>query len=278
MIISNDDLIDVENSLNMSDLESLTQDSFAEIESLEKELGIVQLCDMSSSSITSTIVDSPAELHEFSLRRTNVEYSFELAVAESERESLQDDLDSLRCKYEDMERALVECKEANFNLNTLNLKLTTEKEELQKQIKMVTRERDELIGKKYVKDHLSVFVHSNNDGIRDSNHGDNGSNQSTSDVLVEKILREELIKQRRKFEDLEFKYAEAKSSLARSMQAQEDILMTKEQAEIERNQDRAARLYLEKERDAYKAAYEATLKQFEKSKSVKKLSLRSPLK
>ena len=67
-----------------------------------------------------------------------------------------------------------------------------------------------------------------------------------------------------RYKDLEFKLAEARSKLARAQQAQDDHLIAREASDklLEREKQRSA--HLEKERDAYAAAYEASLKHFER--------------
>ena len=66
------------------------------------------------------------------------------------------------------------------------------------------------------------------------------------------------------FKDLEFRLAEARSKLARALQSQDDHLLAREMAEKRLDQEKLARSHAEKERDAYAAAYEASLKHFEK--------------
>lgn len=67
-----------------------------------------------------------------------------------------------------------------------------------------------------------------------------------------------------KYKDLEFKLAEARSKLARAQQAQDDHLLARELAEKRLEQEKLGRSHAEKERDAYAAAYEASLKHFER--------------
>jgi len=67
-----------------------------------------------------------------------------------------------------------------------------------------------------------------------------------------------------RFKDLEFKLAEARSKLARAQQSQDDHLLARELAEKRLEQEKLSRSHAEKERDAYAAAYEASLKHFEK--------------
>lgn len=66
------------------------------------------------------------------------------------------------------------------------------------------------------------------------------------------------------FRLLEFKLAETRSKLARTQQLYEDLHLAKEHALREMEQERISRVHVEKERDAYSAAYEASLQHFEK--------------
>jgi len=77
--------------------------------------------------------------------------------------------------------------------------------------------------------------------------------------------------EQKRYNELEFKLAETRGLLARALQAQEDSQLARELAEKRLEQERSIRLHAEKERDAYSAAYEASLKHFEKW-SEKKLS------
>eukprot|EP01031_Cornospumella_fuschlensis_P034820 gene34820-42169_t len=66
------------------------------------------------------------------------------------------------------------------------------------------------------------------------------------------------------FRLLEFKLAETRSKLARAQQVFEDCHLAKEQALRELEAERQRRIHVEKERDAYSAAYEASLQHFER--------------
>ena len=239
------------------DLESLAIESLAEIENLEKELGFVPLREAFDNSTLSESEILRSPVSNLVYKRVNVEHSFELADSESERECLQDKYDSLRNRNEELEQLLVE-KDAQYDaiLKAHDVALV-EIEDLKRTIKQLKSERDEAIGQRFIMQQQSVL-----------------DSSIISDSAIEKILREELIKQRKKFDELEFKFAEARSALARAQQCMEDHVMSRELAETERNQDRAARLLAERERDAYMAAYEASVRHLDKSKGS--LGVRKP--
>jgi hypothetical protein len=65
------------------------------------------------------------------------------------------------------------------------------------------------------------------------------------------------------FNDVEMRLAETRSRLARSAQALDDQKIARECLEKELQMERKVRMHCEKERDAYMAAYEASLKHFE---------------
>jgi hypothetical protein len=72
------------------------------------------------------------------------------------------------------------------------------------------------------------------------------------------------------FRQVEFKLAETRSKLARSQQAFDDLVLAKDSALLELEKERMIRLHIEKERDAYSAAYEQSLNHFEKWTSKSK--------
>jgi AmiR/NasT family two-component response regulator len=69
--------------------------------------------------------------------------------------------------------------------------------------------------------------------------------------------------------DLEYKLGEARSKLARTQQSLEDQILARELVEKELEKERLMRMHSEKERDAYSAAYEASLKHFERWSKTK---------
>lgn len=67
-----------------------------------------------------------------------------------------------------------------------------------------------------------------------------------------------------RFRLVEFKLAETKSRLARTLQTFDDLTLAKDFALKELEQERLMRIHAEKERDAYCAAYEASLSHFDR--------------
>lgn len=67
-----------------------------------------------------------------------------------------------------------------------------------------------------------------------------------------------------RFRQVEFKLAEAKARLARTLQTFDDLTLAKDFALKELEQERLMRIHAEKERDAYCAAYEASLSHFDR--------------
>jgi hypothetical protein len=74
------------------------------------------------------------------------------------------------------------------------------------------------------------------------------------------------------FRELEFKLAETRSKLARTQQAYDDLSLAKDSALIELEKERMIRVHVEKERDAYSAAYEQSLLHFERWSTKTKLT------
>jgi hypothetical protein len=66
------------------------------------------------------------------------------------------------------------------------------------------------------------------------------------------------------FREMEFKLAETRSKLARTLQTYDDLTLMKDFALKQLEQEKLARIHVEKERDAYSAAYEASLTHFDK--------------
>jgi len=86
--------------------------------------------------------------------------------------------------------------------------------------------------------------------------------QSAADVAATRSKSSEDLEER--YKELEFTLAETRSKLARAQQAQDDHLLARELAEKRLDQEKVGRSHAEKERDAYAAAYEASLKHFER--------------
>jgi len=86
--------------------------------------------------------------------------------------------------------------------------------------------------------------------------------QSAADAVASRSKSSEDLEER--YKELEFTLAETRSKLARAQQAQDDHLLARELAEKRLEQEKVGRSHAEKERDAYAAAYEASLKHFER--------------
>eukprot|EP01039_Chlorochromonas_danica_P001301 gene1301-1420_t len=208
----------------MSDLElDLEQELLQELEKFdsmfaehEEEEGQLQLHDLSLSHNQS---QSQSRLSRGTLS------AYELAVAESEKEELQDRLRVLLSKTEDFDQQLRDLTAENLALRCANDQLYHENQ------------------------HLKLSL-SEYEKIHQSNGLSGGS--ATQHIELED------------FRLLEFKLAETRSKLARTQQLNEDLHLAKEQALRELDQERLTRIHIEKERDAYSAAYEASLQHFER--------------
>lgn len=181
----------------------------------------------------------------YKLRGMNGRFSltaYELAEAESEREELQDKLRLLLSKTEEYDQNLAVITKENQEIKALTNQLSKENESLRKQLEDIRKQQQ----------------------VNNNENNDN-SNQS-------KISKSELggnVTSNKEFQDLEFKLAETKSKLARMQQAYEDLQIAKELALQELEQEKLARMHIEKERDAFSAAYEASLMHIEKWSKVK---------
>lgn len=96
--------------------------------------------------------------------------------------------------------------------------------------------------------------------------------KSPVDICSEENNPNKLMYSESDYKTLEFKLAETKSKLARIQQYQDDQMLVKEVLEKELDVERSRRILAEKERDAYIAAYEASLKHFEKWSRTKILN------
>ena len=66
------------------------------------------------------------------------------------------------------------------------------------------------------------------------------------------------------YADLEFKFAETRSELARMKEINDDLLAQLDNGANLLNEEKLRRIHSEKERDAYSSAYEASMVHFEK--------------
>lgn len=153
-------------------------------------------------------------------------HRYELAEAESEKEELQDKLRLLTFKNEEYDRQLLELHQSNLELKSVNGKLNRENESLLQRIKVLEEAEIRL-------------------------------SKASSNDAAEKNFEQQLIQ-------MEFKLAETRAKLARSEQHLEDQLLAKDLILKEYEKEKNARVHVEKERDAYSAAYQSSLQQFEK--------------
>eukprot|EP01038_Epipyxis_sp_PR26KG_P006943 gene6943-9497_t len=152
---------------------------------------------------------------------------FELAAAEGEKEELQDKLQILLAKTEEVDGKLLELNKNNAELVSKNNLLIKENDELHQ--KLIELDFQNSLSAKIKKDNNPDTLHSE----------------------IE-------------YRQVEFRLAETRARLARCLQSCEDISLAKDAAIRELEQERIARIHAEKERDAYSAAYEASLNHFEK--------------
>ncbi len=178
-------------------------------------------------------------------KTSRLSYSaYELAEAEIEKEELHDKLQLLLSKTEEYDRQFLELNKINFELKSRN--------------EQYQRENERLLH--YIQE-LEENQKNNNQNSNNSSPTNNGLKQRTEE----------------EFRQLEFKLAETRSKLARTQQAYDDLSLAKDSALIELEKERMIRLHVEKERDAYSAAYEQSLLHFEKwttkAKTKSKFSL-----
>jgi septal ring factor EnvC (AmiA/AmiB activator) len=161
--------------------------------------------------------------------------AFELAEAEIEKEELHDKLQFLLSKTEDYDRQLLDVTNLNFELKSRNEQFQRENERLLQRI----AELETLNSSKSVHPFEKQSSSLRSDG---------------------------------EFRELEFKLAETRSKLARTQQAYDDLSLAKDSALIELEKERMIRVHVEKERDAYSAAYEQSLLHFERWSTKTKLT------
>lgn len=150
--------------------------------------------------------------------------SFEEVEADIEKEQLHDKLQILLSRTDDYDKQILELTRINFELKSRNEQLQRENERLLHRISDLEQ------------NHQLVQATTVHNGC--SNNED--------------------------FRQMEFKLAETRSKLARSQQAYDDLILAKDSALLELEKERMIRLHIEKERDAYSAAYEQSLLHFEK--------------
>jgi len=164
--------------------------------------------------------------------------AFEIAEAEGEREELQDRLQSLLSRNEENNDKMSELQRELLRYKASYEEIKAENESL----KLALRK------------------------IKGSNEGGNADESAVAEVATgaaDTISASSAQLLRNDFNDVEMRLAETRSRLARSAQALDDQKIARECLEKELQMERKVRMHCEKERDAYMAAYEASLKHFE---------------
>lgn len=194
-------------------------------------------------------VDAKGMTPGFSFRSASLDFgsppqarvAFELAEAEIEKEELQDQLRILLSKTEDFDAQLLQLHAENQDLFTRYTQVLRENERLKQEVTDMRNER------------------------------------TTSQVLstpgaaapssVPTVSEQD-------YQALEFKLAETRAKLARFQQHFEDLTLAREVTVKELERERLLRLKAEKERDAYSAAYEMSLKKIDHWAQTKALAKR----
>jgi uncharacterized coiled-coil protein SlyX len=158
--------------------------------------------------------------------------AFDLAEAEIEKEELQDKLRLLLTKTEDFDTQLMTLHAENQDLYTRYM--------------LVIRENERL------KQELNDVKNFNLD------------NQSSPPGVESGAQDGQNFRSEQEFQELEFKLAETRSKLARYQQNVEDLTLARDYTLKELDRERMTRIHIEKERDAYSAAYEASLEHLNK--------------
>lgn len=147
--------------------------------------------------------------------------AYELAVAEGEKEELEDRLHELLSKTEEYDSKLLQLNHANIDLVSQNSRLALENSMLRLQLE---------------------------EALCQQSSAARPSGQHTE----------------KEYQEMEYRLAETRSKLARALQTFDDLSLAKDFAVKQLEQERLARVHVEKERDAYSAAYEASLTHFDK--------------
>ncbi len=157
--------------------------------------------------------------------------AYELAVAEGEKEELEDKLHELLTKTNDYDSQLLLLSQNNMELANENKRIRLENASLLQQVQATTK--------------TSLTTVCSPTKCCSTTTSD--SQRTCTD-----------------FEALELLLGETRSKLARSLQTLDDLSLAKDFAVRQLEQERLARVHVEKERDAYSAAYEASLIHFDK--------------
>lgn len=118
--------------------------------------------------------------------------------------------------------------------------------------KQLIKENEELLNKLKLKDEL--LMNSNNHILTNTINTNDDNNDSSIDKGEAQGV----------YNALEFRLAETRSKFARSSQMLEDQMLANKNLERDLSYEIELRKHAEKERDAYMAAYEASIKHFEK--------------
>lgn len=184
----------------------------------------------------------------FSFRSASVDFgsppqarvAFELAEAEIEKEELQDQLRILLSKTEDFDAQLLQLHAENQDLFTRYTQVLRENERLKQEVTDMRNERT-----------MSQVL------------ATPGAPTAPAPTVSEQD-----------YQALEFKLAETRAKLARFQQHFEDLTLAREVTVKELERERLLRLKAEKERDAYSAAYEMSLKKIDHWAQTKALAKR----
>jgi chromosome segregation ATPase len=210
---------------------------------------------------TSESVDEDGQNGLFSSQNHSVSYdccspqqskvAYELAVAEIEKEELQDQLRILLSRTEDFDAQILQLHAENQNLFAQYSQVVRENERLKQEssdVRNVLSPETPLI-------HVSsTLLQAVTSAPRDT---------PPIGMISEK-----------EYQALEFMLAETRAKLARYQQHFEDLSLAKENTVKELNKERSMRKRIEKERDAYSAAYEMSLKKIDHWAQTKALAKR----
>lgn len=136
-----------------------------------------------------------------------------------------------------------------------------EKEQLQDRLRLLLAKLEES------EDRAAALSRKNKD-LRRRNHAVNEENQ----ILRLQLQEREKVgsMDQESFAQLEFKLAETRAKLARKEQACDDLLISKEDLARDLELERLKLSHVERERDAFSAAYETSLTHFDKWMVVRK--------
>lgn len=172
--------------------------------------------------------------------------AFELAEAEIEKEELQDKLRLLLSKTEDFDSQLMQLHTENQDLFMRYTQVIRENERLKQEAAEMRQEK------------LQAQI---------AQRTAEAAAKSTEEEAANATARSG-----EDFEALEFKLAETRAKLARYQQNLEDLTLAKDFTVKELEKERMTRIHIEKERDAYSAAYEASLQHLNKWAKAKAIN------